>query len=244
MQGLLPAAALRVCPGTPRPHQPVSETQERLWMLTAGSAKSCYRSFFLVWRFFVLNVLKNCFQVWLKHLFPCSPFTGRFPACLSSLPLHRGGLGQRGAETRPRAASVWGCHGRLVYSCTLSSASGPRTQASLSTNLFLHVSEKFGGRREPCGPALSNLISSCVCQAPVFLLFLDTTWQLLEQCPAAFEFSETYLAVLHDSTRVALFGTFLFNSPHQRVQQSTVSTTMAACSSCVPVKLSQLWIPF
>lgn len=74
----------------------------------------------------------------------------------------------------------------------------------------------------------------------MFLLFLDTTWQLLEQCPAAFEFSETYLAVLHDSTRVALFGTFLFNSPHQRVQQSTVSTTMAACSSCVPVKLSQL----
>ncbi|XP_025127245.3 myotubularin-related protein 10 isoform X4 [Bubalus bubalis] len=58
-------------------------------------------------------------------------------------------------------------------------------------------------------------------EAPVFLLFLDTTWQLLEQCPAAFEFSETYLAVLHDSTRVALFGTFLFNSPHQRVQQST-----------------------
>ncbi|KAB0405623.1 hypothetical protein E2I00_010299, partial [Balaenoptera physalus] len=58
-------------------------------------------------------------------------------------------------------------------------------------------------------------------EAPVFLLFLDATWQLQEQCPAAFEFSETYLAVLHDSTRVALFGTFLFNSPHQRVQQST-----------------------
>lgn len=83
MQGLLPAAALRVCPGTPRPHQPVSETQERLWMLTAGSAKSCYRSFFLVWRFFVLNVLKNCFQVWLKHLFPCSPSQGdSLPVCL------------------------------------------------------------------------------------------------------------------------------------------------------------------
>ncbi|XP_036698535.1 myotubularin-related protein 10 isoform X2 [Balaenoptera musculus] len=60
-------------------------------------------------------------------------------------------------------------------------------------------------------------------EAPVFLLFLDATWQLQEQCPAAFEFSETYLAVLHDSTRVALFGTFLFNSPHQRVQQSTKS---------------------
>ena len=123
----------------------------------------------------------------------------------------------------PGQAWSQGGHGCLVHSCMLSSALGPRTQASLSTNLFLHVSEKFGGRRGPCRPALSNLISSCICQAPVFLLFLDTTWQLLEQCPAAFEFSETYLAVLHDSTRVALFGTFLFNSPHQRVQQSTVS---------------------
>ena len=134
----LPAAALRVCPRTPRPHEPVSETQECLWVLTAGLAKSCYRSCFLVWMFFVLNVLKNCFQVWLKHLFPCSPVTGRFPACLSSSPLQRGGLvGQRGAETCPRPASVLGCHGRLVYSCTLSSASGPRTQASLSTNLSI-----------------------------------------------------------------------------------------------------------
>uniref|UniRef100_G3TKN5 Myotubularin-related protein 10 n=3 Tax=Loxodonta africana TaxID=9785 RepID=G3TKN5_LOXAF len=58
-------------------------------------------------------------------------------------------------------------------------------------------------------------------ESPLFLLFLDATWQLLEQYPAAFEFSETYLAVLHDSTRISLFGTFLFNSPHQRVKQST-----------------------
>lgn len=61
-------------------------------------------------------------------------------------------------------------------------------------------------------------------QSPLFLLFLDATWQLLEQYPAAFEFSETYLAVLGDSTHISLFGTFLFNSPHQRVKQSTVRT--------------------
>lgn len=58
-------------------------------------------------------------------------------------------------------------------------------------------------------------------EAPLFLLFLDATWQLLEQHPTAFEFSETYLAVLCDSTHISLFGTFLFNSPHQRVKQST-----------------------
>ncbi|XP_060611766.2 myotubularin-related protein 10 [Anolis sagrei] len=58
-------------------------------------------------------------------------------------------------------------------------------------------------------------------ESPLFLLFLDCVWQLLEQYPSAFEFSEAYLTILYDSTRISLFGTFLFNSPHQRVKQST-----------------------
>lgn len=57
-------------------------------------------------------------------------------------------------------------------------------------------------------------------ECPLFLLFLDCVWQLLQQFPAAFEFTETYLTVLYDSTRISLFGTFLFNSHHQKVQQS------------------------
>lgn len=78
--------------------------------------------------------------------------------------------------------------------------------------------------------ALSDPISVRACQSPLFLLFLDATWQLLQQHPAAFEFSETYLAVLGDSTRISLFGTFLFNSPHQRVKQSTVSDAEAVAA--------------
>ncbi|KAM4038015.1 myotubularin-related protein 10 [Anomaloglossus baeobatrachus] len=58
-------------------------------------------------------------------------------------------------------------------------------------------------------------------ECPLFVLFLDCVWQLLEQYSAAFQFTETYLTVLHDSTCISLFGTFLFNCPHQRVQQST-----------------------
>nr|XP_033775419.1 myotubularin-related protein 10 isoform X2 [Geotrypetes seraphini] len=58
-------------------------------------------------------------------------------------------------------------------------------------------------------------------ESPLFVLFLDCVWQLLEHYPAAFQFTETYLTVLGDSTRISLFGTFLFNSPHQRVKQST-----------------------
>lgn len=60
-------------------------------------------------------------------------------------------------------------------------------------------------------------------QSPLFLMFLDCVWQLLEQYPAAFEFSEVYLMILYDSARISLFGTFLFNCPHQRVKESTVS---------------------
>lgn len=69
-----------------------------------------------------------------------------------------------------------------------------------------------------------NLIILCFFpQSPLFLMFLDCVWQLLEQYPAAFEFSEMYLTILYDSARISLFGTFLFNCPHQRVKESTVS---------------------
>ncbi|XP_044287122.1 myotubularin-related protein 12 isoform X1 [Varanus komodoensis] len=53
-------------------------------------------------------------------------------------------------------------------------------------------------------------------EAPVFLFFLDCVWQLVQQYPAAFEFTETYLTVLSDSLYIPIFSTFFFNSPHQR----------------------------
>ncbi|KAK1792413.1 hypothetical protein P4O66_012359 [Electrophorus voltai] len=54
------------------------------------------------------------------------------------------------------------------------------------------------------------------CQSPVFLLFLECVWQLVQQHSPAFQFSETYLTVLSDSIHVPAFGTFLFNSAFQR----------------------------
>ncbi|XP_064152774.1 myotubularin-related protein 12 [Anguilla rostrata] len=53
-------------------------------------------------------------------------------------------------------------------------------------------------------------------QSPVFLLFLECVWQLLQQHIPAFQFSETYLTVLSDSLYVPVFSTFLFNSPYHR----------------------------
>ncbi|KAG7266501.1 hypothetical protein CRUP_016873, partial [Coryphaenoides rupestris] len=52
--------------------------------------------------------------------------------------------------------------------------------------------------------------------SPVFLVFLECVWQLLQQYPPSFQFSETYLTVLSDSLHVPVFSTFLFNSQHHR----------------------------
>ncbi|XP_078251043.1 myotubularin-related protein 12 isoform X1 [Rhinoraja longicauda] len=53
-------------------------------------------------------------------------------------------------------------------------------------------------------------------EAPVFLLFLECVWQLLQQYPPAFEFTETYMTILSDSMYIPIFSTFLFNSPFQK----------------------------
>ncbi|XP_048224534.1 myotubularin-related protein 12 isoform X2 [Perognathus longimembris pacificus] len=53
-------------------------------------------------------------------------------------------------------------------------------------------------------------------EVPVFLLFLDCVWQLVQQHTPAFEFTETYLTVLSDSLYIPIFSTFFFNSPHQK----------------------------
>ncbi|KAF4091091.1 hypothetical protein AMELA_G00033210 [Ameiurus melas] len=57
-------------------------------------------------------------------------------------------------------------------------------------------------------------------ESPLFLLFLNCVWELMEQYPAAFEFTELYLTVLSDSMWVPVFSTFLFNCPRQRAEHS------------------------
>ncbi|XP_078077346.1 myotubularin-related protein 12 isoform X3 [Mustelus asterias] len=61
-----------------------------------------------------------------------------------------------------------------------------------------------------------NLLRNNDKEAPVFLLFLECVWQLLQQYPPAFEFTETYMTILSDSMYIPIFSTFLFNSPWQR----------------------------
>lgn len=53
-------------------------------------------------------------------------------------------------------------------------------------------------------------------QGPVFLLFLDCTWQLLQQFPSSFEFTEIFLISLWDSVGLGLFHNFIFDGPKER----------------------------
>lgn len=53
-------------------------------------------------------------------------------------------------------------------------------------------------------------------ESPLFLLFLDCVWQLLQQFPSSFEFSEIYLTSLWDSIGLAMFHNFIFNGPRDR----------------------------
>ncbi|RLV62522.1 hypothetical protein DV515_00019227, partial [Chloebia gouldiae] len=58
-------------------------------------------------------------------------------------------------------------------------------------------------------------------EAPVFLLFLDCTWQLLWQFPADFGFTEAFLLALHDSSFSPYFSTFRFSCQRQRGHSGT-----------------------
>ncbi|CAG0884754.1 unnamed protein product [Cyprideis torosa] len=52
--------------------------------------------------------------------------------------------------------------------------------------------------------------------SPVFLAFLDCVWQIMQQFPTAFEFTEDFLLTLLDHSYASQFGTFLANSPRER----------------------------
>ncbi|RZC43222.1 uncharacterized protein BDFB_001366 [Asbolus verrucosus] len=64
---------------------------------------------------------------------------------------------------------------------------------------------------------LGHILNKDIEQSPVFLLFLDCVWQLTQQYPAAFQFSETYLTTVWDSAHISIFDTFLFNCEHDRI---------------------------
>lgn len=75
----------------------------------------------------------------------------------------------------------------------------------------------------PFAKRLGHVVKAETDQSPLFLLFLDGVWQLQQQFPSAFEFSETYLTSLWDSAHISIFDTFLFDSEHDRLLASKVN---------------------
>lgn len=55
-------------------------------------------------------------------------------------------------------------------------------------------------------------------ESPVFLLFLDCVWQLLQQYPDEFEYSQTYLTTVWDSCFLPIFDTFQFDCEAGRMR--------------------------
>ncbi|XP_052764225.1 myotubularin-related protein 9-like [Mya arenaria] len=53
-------------------------------------------------------------------------------------------------------------------------------------------------------------------ESPVFLLFLDCVWQIWQQFPCSFEFTEDFLILLFEHAYSSQFGTFLCNSDLER----------------------------
>ncbi|CAH1987093.1 unnamed protein product [Acanthoscelides obtectus] len=68
----------------------------------------------------------------------------------------------------------------------------------------------------PFANRLGHILCKEIEQSPIFLLFLDCVWQLIQQYPTAFQISETYLTTLWDSAHISIFETFLFNCHHHR----------------------------
>lgn len=93
-----------------------------------------------------------------------------------------------------------------------------------TTNGFQSLIQKeWVSLGHPFANRLGHIMKPELDQSPLFLLFLDCVWQLLQQFPMAFEFTETYLTTLWDSAHISIFDTFLFNCEHDRLIAARVS---------------------
>ncbi|XP_014262170.1 myotubularin-related protein 10-B isoform X3 [Cimex lectularius] len=69
----------------------------------------------------------------------------------------------------------------------------------------------------PFSTRLAHVYNPETVQSPVFLLFLDCVWQIVQQFPTNFQFTETYLTLLWETALVSIFDTFLFDCERDRL---------------------------
>uniref|UniRef100_A0A0P6J551 phosphatidylinositol-3,5-bisphosphate 3-phosphatase n=1 Tax=Aedes aegypti TaxID=7159 RepID=A0A0P6J551_AEDAE len=67
-------------------------------------------------------------------------------------------------------------------------------------------------------------------RSPVFLQFIDCVWQITKQFPHALEFNEYFLITILDHLYSCRFGTFLYNTERERVQNDLKNRTVSLWS--------------
>lgn len=67
-------------------------------------------------------------------------------------------------------------------------------------------------------------------RSPVFLQFIDAVWQITQQFVNTFEFNDHFLITILDHLYSCRFGTFLFNSDRERVQERIKENTVSLWS--------------
>jgi len=77
----------------------------------------------------------------------------------------------------------------------------------------------------------------------VFVQFIDCVYQLLQQFPTQFEWNEAFLITILDHLYSCRFGTFLFNSEKERIDNS-VKTKSQTLWILINSNLSEYQNPF
>lgn len=67
-------------------------------------------------------------------------------------------------------------------------------------------------------------------KSPIFLVFLDCVYQIYNQFPCSFEFSEKFLLALFEHAYSSQFGTFLGNCMKERVELGIMKKTVSLWS--------------
>ncbi|KAG3012598.1 hypothetical protein PC121_g15011 [Phytophthora cactorum] len=80
--------------------------------------------------------------------------------------------------------------------------------------------------------------------SPVFLQWIECVWQVLAQFPSAFEFNERYLILILDHLYSCRFGTFLYNSQRERMEQESLHPTQSLWSYLSTVDRAIVVNPF
>ncbi|OWZ09929.1 Myotubularin [Phytophthora megakarya] len=80
--------------------------------------------------------------------------------------------------------------------------------------------------------------------SPVFLQWIECVWQVMDQFPSVFEFNERYLILILDHLYSCRFGTFLYNSQRERMEQESLHPTQSLWSYLSTVNRAVVINPF